>query len=422
MTESHPMDRRQFVAGAAAIAGAAALARVAGADEDPNPEPIKIGLVGCGGRGTGAAENAMKAAKNIHLIAMGDLFPDRLAGSRAYLSKRKLDGYKVEDGMCFTGLDAYKKVLETDVDYVLFCTPPSFRPTHVAAAIDAGKHVFMEKPVAVDAPGVRTILAAGEKAKAKNLGILSGTQYRHHEKFIHTIDRIDQGAIGKVIAGRAYYNVGGAWHRGAKPAWTPMETQLRNWYYYCWLSGDFIVEQHIHTIDVCNWVMGGPPVSALAVGGRLGRTDPKFGNIYDHFCVDYEYPNGAHVMSMCRHFEKTAFHVGADFDGSKGSAEPYKGIIEGETSWKYGGKATLGTSYVQEHRDFIESIRAGKPLNEAAFVAESTLTAIIGREAAYTGQKIDFAKYKDSDLALGPETIAMGPADMRPVPIPGRNR
>jgi len=421
MSTAHPMDRRQFVAGTAALAGAAALARLAGA-EDEAPAPLRIGLVGCGGRGTGAAENCLRAAENVQLVAMGDLFPDRLASSRKYLAGRKLAGYAVEDKHCFTGLDAYKQVLETDVDLVLFCTPPGFRPTHVTAAIDAGKHVFMEKPVAVDAPGVRTILAAGEKAKAKNLGILSGTQYRHHEKFIETIDRVHDGAIGRIVAGRAYYNVGGAWHRGTKPEWTPMESQLRNWYYHCWLSGDFIVEQHIHTIDVCNWVLGGPPVRALAVGGRLGRTDPKFGNIYDHFCVDYEYPNGVHVMSMCRHFERTDFHVGANFDGTEGTAEPYQGVIAGGKDWKYGGKATLGTAYVQEHKDFIASIRAGTPLNEAAFVAESTLTAIIGREAAYTGKAIAFADYMKSDLTLGPETVAMGPAEVRRVPIPGKAR
>ncbi len=421
MTDAQPFDRRQFVAGAAALAGTAALARLAGADEK-DPPPLKIGLVGCGGRGTGAAENCLRAAKNVELVAMGDLFEGPLGASLKYLLSRKLPGVSEEGVKKFSGFDAYKRVLETDADLVLFCTPPAFRPAHVAAAVDAGKHVFMEKPVAVDAPGVRTILAAGKKAKEKKLGILSGTQYRHHEKFIDTIGRIHDGAIGRVVSGRAYYNVGGAWHRGAKAAWSPMETQLRNWYYYCWLSGDFIVEQHIHTIDVCNWVMGGPPVKALAVGGRLGRTDPKFGNIYDHFCVDYEYPDGAHVMSMCRHFEKTAFHVGANFDGTQGTAEPYQGRIEGDAKWRYKGKATLGTAYVQEHADLIASIRAGEPLNEAEFVAQSTLTAIMGREAAYTGKVITYDEYLKNDLKLGPETIAFGPAETRPVPVPGRNR
>jgi predicted dehydrogenase len=364
----------------------------------------------------------MRSAPGVHLVAMGDLFPDRLASSRGYLASTKLDGYRVQDARCFTGFDAYRRVLDCDVDLVLLTTPPGFRPQHAAAAVEAGKHVFMEKPVAVDAPGVRQVIAAGERAAAQGLAMLAGTQYRHHEKFVQGVAHVHAGAIGAILAGRAYYNVGGLWHRGREADWSEMEYQLRNWYYQCWLSGDHIVEQHIHTIDVCNWVMGGPPVRAVAVGGRIARTDPKFGNIYDHFCVDYEYPGGVHVTSMCRQIDRTAAHVGAYFQGTTGTFAPYQGVVQGPEPWKYAGEATLGTSYRQEHTDLIASIRAGQPINEARQVAESTLTAILGREAAYTGESIELAALMASDLRLGPETIAFGDAAQRPVPIPGRNR
>jgi len=420
MSKRTSMTRREFVRNTSAAAAAVALGRAAFAEDDV--PPLKIGLVGCGGRGTGAAENCLLSAPNVQLVAMADAFPDRLARSQKYLASIKHEGYQVKAGRCFTGLAAYEKLLATDVDLVLFTTPPGFRPVQVAAAVDAGKHVFMEKPVAVDAPGVRTIIAAGKQAEEKGLAMLAGTQYRHHEKFTQGIGHVHDGRIGRIVAGRAYYNVGGLWHRGRKPDWSEMEYQIRNWYYHCWLSGDHIVEQHIHTIDVCNWVMKGPPVKAVAVGGRLARTDAKYGNIYDHFCVDYEYPDGVHVTSMCRQIDRSAGHVGAYFDGATGRVAPYAGKIEGDRPWKYEGKATLGSAYVQEHADLVASIRAGTPVNEAQQVAESTLTAIMGREAAYTGQVVEFDKLMKSDLKLGPETVDFGDASLRPYPIPGRNR
>ncbi len=420
MSDQSGLTRRDFVRTTTAMAAAAALAPGAFADEDP--PPLKVGLIGCGGRGTGAAEDCMKAGPNVHLVAMGDLFPDRLKSSKDYLAGKKHNGFKVEEGRCHVGFDAYKRVIDSDVDLVLLTTPPGFRPLHVETAVDAGKHVFMEKPVAVDPPGVRRILAAGEKAKGKNLGIISGTQYRHHEKFLQTIDRVEEGAIGEVMAGRAYYNVGGAWHRGRKDDWSEMEYQLRNWYYFTWLSGDHFVEQHIHTIDVTDWVMGSHPVKAVAVGGRLVRTDKKFGNIYDHFAVDYEYPDGKHVMSMARHFPGAAQHVGAHFQGTKGTAAPYTGVIEGENAWTYTGGKNIGHAYRQEHKDLIDSIRAGTPLNMTKQVAESTMTAIMGREAAYTGEVVEWDKIMASDLTLMKDDIAFGPADMRPVPLPGQKR
>ena len=410
------VTRRDFVKTTSAAVAAMALPALA----DPDPAPIRIGVVGCGGRGTGAAEDCLNAAPNVALAAMGDLFPDRLAGSRKYLESK---GHAVPDARCFTGFDAYRRVLDLDdVDLVLFATPPGFRPLHVAAAVDAGKHVFMEKPVAVDPVGVRTVRAAGKKAAEKGLAMVAGTQYRHHRGFLDTIAEVHAGRAGALLAGRAYYNIGRLWHKGRKKQWSEMEWQLRNWYYLCWLSGDHIVEQHIHTIDVCNWVMGGPPERAVAVGGRLVRSDPKFGNIYDHFAVDYEYEGGVHVTSMCRQIDGCANHVGAYFRGTKGEADPYRHVITGTDPWTYPGKTSIGDAYRQEHTDLIASVRAGAPLNETEAVCDSTLTAILGREAAYTGQQVTWDEMTNSDLSLVPEAVAFGPAEMRPVPLPGVRR
>ena len=410
------LTRREFL-GAAAALGVAG--RVLARDEVP---VLRAGLVGCGSRGTGAAEDVMKADPNVHVVALGDLFEDRLHGCRAYFAGKggPFPGYRVEEKHCYTGFDAYKRVIDAGVDLVLFATPPGFRPLHAERAVDAGKHVFLEKPAAVAPAGVRRILAAGEKAKEKNLAVVAGTIYRHHAPFLETIRRVHDGAIGEIHGGRAYYNVGKLWHREREAGWSDMEYQIRNWYYHCWLGGDHIVEQHVHTIDVTNWVMGGPPVRAVAVGGRQVRTDARFGEIYDHFSVDYEYPGGVHVHSMCRQMPGCANHVGAYFRGAKGTASPYQGRIDGESTWAYEGKPP--NPYVQEHVDMIASIRAGTPLNEAKQIAESTLTAILGREAAYTGASIAWEEILKSDLDLWPEAESFGAAPEVVVPMPGQKR
>jgi predicted dehydrogenase len=361
------------------------------------------------------------AAENIELVALGDMFEDRLKGSRAHFATLKHPGVKITDEKCFVGWDAYRRVIDAGVDLVLFATPPGFRPMHVEAAVEAGRHVFMEKPVAVDPVGVRRIIAAGEKAKEKKLGVLSGTQYRHHEQFVETVKRIHEGAIGTVLEGYAYYNTGALWNRPRKAGESDMEWQLRNWYYFDWLSGDFNVEQHIHTIDVTDWAMNARPVRAVATGGRQVRTEPLYGNIYDHFAVDYEYPGGAHVLSMCRQWANTHHYVGAIFVGTKGRAMPYEGVIEGENPWKYPGKATLGHAYVQEHADLIASLRAGNPINEARQVAESTLTAILGRHAAYTGKVVTRQEMERSLIDYRPPKYEFGPLPPRPVPQPGQS-
>ncbi|MDH3592565.1 MAG: Gfo/Idh/MocA family oxidoreductase, partial [Planctomycetota bacterium] len=252
----------------------------------------------------------------------------------------------------------------------------------------------------------------------KGLAVVAGTQYRHHAKFKLTIDEIHKGRIGRIVAGRAYYNAGTLWHRGQKKEWSDVEYQVRNWLYFDWLSGDHIVEQHIHTIDVTNWVMQSPPVRAVAMGGRQVRSQQKYGNIYDHFAVDYEYPGGAHVTSMCRQMRGTSNHVGAYFEGTKGVAAPYQGKIHTDPVWTSPDLRGIGTAYVQEHTDLIESVRAGKPLNETEQVCDSTLTAIMGREAAYTGQMVTWEQMLSSELDYG-VTEEFKPLAVRPVPMPG---
>jgi myo-inositol 2-dehydrogenase / D-chiro-inositol 1-dehydrogenase len=412
------LSRREFVkAGGSTAALLASTPLVYAGGQEAT---IKIGLVGCGGRGTGAAENCLNSAPNVQLVALGDMFPDRIKGSQRTLSKAP--GYKVTDENVFTGWNAYQQVINSSADLILFATPPGFRPMHFAAAVAAGKHVFLEKPIAVDPVGVRKVLETGKAAAGKKLAVVAGTQYRHQTSFMETVKRIHDGQIGEITGGRAYYNAGTLWKRDRKPEMSEMEYQLRMWIYYDWLSGDQPVEQHIHTVDVTDWVMGGHPVKAVATGGRQVRVEPEFGNVYDHFTMDYEYAGGKHVMSMCRQMANVDNHVGAYFVGTKGEADIYKAEIKGEKPWKYEGEISIAKAYIQEHTDLINSIRNGKPLNETEHVAHSTLTAILGREAAYTGKSLKWDEVLKSELDLSPPALAFGPNPVRPVPMPGNER
>jgi predicted dehydrogenase len=418
---SDPITRREFVrTGAAVTASLTAISCAPAVHVAGQETTIKIGLVGCGGRGTGAAENCLSSSPNVQLTAMGDMFPDRIKGSQRTLSK--VAGYKVTEENVFTGWDAYKKVVDSGVDLVLFATPPGFRPIHFDYAVQQGKHVFIEKPCAVDPVGVRKVIETGKKAAAKKLAVVAGTQYRHQTSFIETMKRIQDGQIGEIVGGRAYYNAGTLWSRQRQPNMTEMEWQLRMWIYYDWLSGDQPVEQHIHTIDVTDWAMGARPVKCVATGGRQVRVEPEFGNVYDHFTMDFEYPGGKHVMSMCRQMANVDNHVGAYFIGTKGEADVYKAEIKGEKPWKFDGEISIARAYVQEHADLIASIRNGNPLNEAEHVAHSTLTAILGREAAYTGKSLKWADVLQSELDLSPAKYEFGDNPVRPVPKPGTER
>jgi predicted dehydrogenase len=385
-------------------------------------QTLKVGLVGCGGRGTGAVDNVLQAAPNVQVTALADMFPDRIERCRKASAEK--EGFKVQDDHVFTGHDAYKRLLGTSIDYVMLCQPPGFRPMHFKAAIEAGKHVFFEKPVAVDPVGCRTVIEAGELAKEKKLGVIPGTQSRHTAAMIETVKRIHDGQIGKVVAGFIYFNTGYLWSYERKPEWSDVEWQVRNWYYFDWLSGDHIVEQHVHQIDAMDWVMKGHPDHAVAVGGRQVRTEPLWGNIYDHFGVDYVYPDGVHVFSQCRQWQGVPGFIASYFVGTEGTAYIHhstkSGSITGKNPWKWEGKAVQGQ--VQEHRDLIESIRAGKPLNEARRIAETSLTSILGREAAYTGKVVKWDELMKSNLELGPkDKTRFGEYAAAPVPVPGKN-
>ncbi|HEY2841190.1 MAG TPA: Gfo/Idh/MocA family oxidoreductase, partial [Pirellulales bacterium] len=364
-------------------------ARMAHAGEE---DTIKIGLIGCGGRGTGAAAQALRTEGKVKLIAMGDAFPDRLNSSLQNLKNedRIAERIDVPEDRRFTGFDAYKQVLNSGVDLVVLATPPGFRPIHFAAAVDAGKHVFMEKPVAVDGPGVRAVLAAAEIAKSKGLGVGVGLQRRHQAPYIETIKRLQDGAIGDIVAARVYWNNAGVWVNPRKPGQTDMEYQMRNWYYFNWLCGDHIVEQHIHNLDVINWLKNAYPVKAEGMGGRQVRTGPEFGEIYDHHAVEFEYADGSRMFSYCRHIPSCWEDVSEHAIGSSGTADIRAYTIEPKNGdkWRYRGEKK--DPYQVEHDDLFASIRAGKPYNEAEAGAMSTMTAILGRLATYSGKVISF--------------------------------
>jgi predicted dehydrogenase len=415
--------RRDFLKTASTVALGSAIApasdvfsgqRVAGSDA------IRIGVIGCGGRGTGAVEDAINSSKGVTLVAMADAFEDRLTSSRTRLTEKYGAAIDVGD-RAFTGFDAYQKVIASDVNYIILATPPGFRPAHLAAAVAAGKHIFTEKPVAVDGPGIRTVLAAYEQAKAKGLGIAAGTQRRHQTGYIEAMKRIHDGAIGNITSARCYWNQGGLWKQDRQPQWTDAEWQLRNWLYFTWLSGDHIVEQHVHNIDVVNWAMKGHPVSANGMGGREVRTGPEYGHIFDHFAIDYEYANGTPLASQCRQIQGCANNITESLVGDKGTARldnSGKYAITGAKAWKFTGQDNR--PYVQEHTDFIAAIRAGRSYNELKDVAESTLTAIMGRMSAYTGKIVTWEQALNSQEQLVPANLTLGPLPTPPVPVPGQ--
>jgi predicted dehydrogenase len=413
---AEPLSRREFIKTSAAVTAAMLAAQRLNGAYAAGSDRIRVGLIGCGGRGTGAASDCVNSSPNVELVAMGDLFQDHLDASRQRLAGLK-EKYKVTDDHAFAGFDAYRKVIDSSVDLVLLCTPPAFRSIHLRAAVDAGKHVFMEKPVAVDPAGVRSVIESADLAASKKLGIVAGTQRRHEASYIETMKRIHDGAIGDIVSGQCYWNQGGLWMFPRQSGWSDVEWQIRNWLYFAWLSGDHIVEQHVHNLDVINWALRAHPVKALGMGGRQVRTDPAYGNIYDHFTIDLEYPNGVRVMSMCRQIDGTASRVSENLIGTKGTSNP-AGSIRGQSAWRFEGQRT--NPYVQEHTDLIASIRAGKPLNEGRQIAESTLTAIMGRMSAYTGQEVTWEQALNSKLDLVPKQLAFGPMPVDPVATPGK--
>jgi predicted dehydrogenase len=403
---------------------------------------VKIGLIGCGGRGSGTLGDAVGAAtkivypksgyhteeveegavvanKNIQILALADLFEDRLDSCRRNI---KRIGYDIPKEHCFLGFDAYQKLLALpEINYVILATPPHFRPMHLKAAIEAGKNVFMEKPAAVDVPGVKMVMEAGHLAREKRLGIAAGTQRRHSPNYIETIRRLREGAIGEINFAKCYWNGNEIWVVDRKPEWSDLEWQIRNWNYFNWIGGDHIVEQHVHNLDVMNWVLGSHPIKAVSgLGGRQTRTGTRHGNIFDHFAVEFEYPGGITVFSQCRQINNCKNLVGEFVAGTRGSSNcadtitPHKG-----EPWRYPKSVSVTAPYQIEHADLIASIRAGEPINEAQNVAEATLTGILGREACYSGHEITWDQAMKSTTRLGPKKYELGPFEASPVARPG---
>lgn len=423
------ISRRELLkgAGALAVAGGAVFSGTLGAlgtnyAYAQGAGRIKIGWIGCGGRGGGAVRQSLDAAPEMLLWAAGDVFP-KAKGARDGVARDSKYKDKVDcpDERCFEGFDNYKGVVDSGIDMIVHATPPGFRPQHVAYAVEKGKHVFSEKPFAVDVWGVQQILAAAKMADEKKLGIVAGTQRRHDKSYIETINKIKEGAIGDIVSGQCYWNQGGLWDNSNqfKPGMSDMEKQLINWYYYTWICGDHIVEQHIHNLDVMNWVIGAHPDSAVGMGGRQVRTDPRFGHIYDHFATELTYPGGIKVLSFARHQDATTGNVSEFIQGTKGTSNANSRIyVKGQPEWKAPGGGR--DAYIQEHIDLVDSIKAGKPLNEGVQIAESTLTAIMCREACYTGKAIQWNQLLSSGQQLFQAKPEWGPLPTPEVAKPGR--
>jgi predicted dehydrogenase len=406
-------------------------------------QQINIGLIGCGGRGTGAAldavhaatnsiypsygyhtENAVDGAKaakeNVKIIAMADVFQDRLNSSREQFEKV---GMNIDKNKCFVGFDAYEKLLEIpEINYVILATPPHFRPVHLRASIEAGKNVFAEKPVAVDTNGVKSVIESGELAKQKGLAIGAGTQRRSDVTFQEVVKRIHDGDIGALRSGVCRWLISELWYNDPKPEWSEMENQLRNWMYYNWLSGDIFVEQFIHSIDLMNWVCQSTPIKAIGLGGRQVRTSSTFGNAYDHYSVQFEYPNDVTIFCLDRQINGCANYIDDVFIGAKGRGHfsyQHTGItlLDGKP-WRFRGDKN--NAYQTEHDALIHSIRIGEPINEAKQVAESTMTAILGREACYSGQEITWETVMNTKQDFSLQKYELGDNPYAPVPMPGK--
>ncbi len=426
------VTRRSFLektakAGALAWFTPQHLAFVSGSDT------IRVGLIGCGGRGTRAGIiDCAASSKGIELTAIGDLFQDHLDAApqsiQENLAKRDLpvkNIYKVTPETTFIGFDAYKKVIDSGVDMVILTTPPNFRPQHLRYAVEAGKHVFMEKPIAVDPVGVRSVLESSRMAQEKGLTLVAGTQMRRLSSNREVIKRIHDGAIGKINGGQVFRS-GSAmrtWRSDEKVKrsdWSEMEYQIRRWLLWTWLSGDFIVEMHVHNLDIMNWIMGSHPVRCIGMGGRQARIGFDYGNIYDHFSAEYEYPDEVRVEYMGTQIDNYQSRNNQRVTGTKGSAtlDFRQGIIKGSAPFVSDGSTSQPA--IQQYREMIDSIRRSKAINEGKQICDSTMTAIMGRMSAYTGKAVDFNwALNKSQLDLSPDKMEFGPLSRREPAIPG---
>lgn len=422
-------NRRNFIKTAATIGAAGTLnSSFAISKPTANDTELKIALVGCGGRGSGATAQALQVRKGLKLVAMADAFSDKVEGSYAKLAKNMKGQVDVPEDRRFAGFDAYKKAIDSDCDIVILATPPHFRPIHLAYAVSKNKHVFMEKPVAVDGPGIRSVLESTKIAKENNKMLAVGLQRRHQFNYNESITKCDEGAIGDFMYAQVWWNSSGVWTRPRIETQTEMEYQMRNWYYFNWLCGDHIVEQHIHNLDVINWLKGGFPVKAVGMGGRQVRNGKDHGEIYDHFAVTYEYADGTKMFSQARHIKNCKNTIQEIAVGTKGKCDFGRHSITGENKWRFRGEKISGHEH--EWVDFINNLDKGEIYNEGEYGAMSTLTAILGRMATYYGKEITMDQALNSTLSLAPEAYtwdanppAMPDRDGRyQIPMPGMNK
>ncbi len=365
---------------------------------------LRIGLIGCGGRGTGAASQALAADADTIITAMGDVFADRLEESYQALLEMNPNRVKVNKSNRFIGFDAYQKVINAGVDVVLLATPPAFRPDHMAAAVSAGKHTFCEKPVAVDAPGVRKVLAAAKKAKEKNLSVVSGFCFRYDNPKRELFQKLLKGEIGEIQAVSTIRNGSQLWTKPRQPGWSDMEYKLRNWLYYSWLSGDFITEMMVHSLDMMSWALGDkPPLKATGTGGRQVRVDKIYGNVYDHIAVEYEYENGIRGYHFSRQQDGCSNINKIEISGTLGNAiigARNGHEITGKTNWVYQGDRN--DMFQTEHDELFAAIRKNIPVNDGILMAHGTMLGILGRMAAYSGQTISWEEALNSNQTIGP--------------------
>ena len=438
---SNSIDRRKFigvgtVAAAGIMVGCSAngkakreLKSVSFLDQAPDGKEIKAGLIGCGGRGTGAAINFLEAGSNLIIHAIGDTFQDRIDSSKKKLNEKM--GVVVAEENCFVGFDAFEKVIDSGVDVVILATPPHFRPEHFAAAVEARKNVFMEKPVAVDPVGARSVIASSKKAEALGLVVGTGTQRRHQRDYVATFKKIYEGAIGEVVSANCYWNMNQLWYRTHKKEWSEMEYMIRDWVNWTWLSGDHIVEQHVHNIDVINWFSEKHPTKAVGFGSRQRRVT---GDQFDNFSIDFTYDDGMHLHSMSRQIDGCANNVSEFVMGSNGSSNCRNKIFDDKNNviWEYKypnkedgskGDRVKVSPYVQEHIDLVKAIRENKPYVEAENTAISTMCAIMGRISAYTGKEVTWEEMINSDLKLGPDKYFLGKVNIpKSVAVPGEGK
>ncbi len=409
MSKKTGVSRRDFMKGSAALAGTFALGSIPFSIKSKplDDKPLKIALVGCGGRGTGAAVQALNVKQNVKLVAMADAFKDRLDSSLANIMQDPIAKNRVDvpDKRKFIGLDAYKKAID-ECDVAILTTPPGFRPLHLEYAISNNKHVFTEKPLATDAPGIRKVLALVDIASSKKLNVVVGLQRHYQVLYTELLKRIQDGMIGDITSGQVYWDSSGVWVKDREPDMTELVYQMRNWYYFNWLCGDHIVEQHIHNIDVYNWFKNAYPVKAQGMGGREVRTGKQYGEIYDHHYVEFTYPDGSVLNSQCRHIPGCMERVAEAFTGTKGRADSTGTIydLKGNILWKHRDQDDPNP-YQVEHDELFASIANGSVINNLEYGAKSTMTAIMGRMATYSGLELTWEQALNSEVKLMPDSL-----------------